>query len=390
MLNLALVSLAAVSPASDRPALGDPPPPLGLEHRLQWPEGAPVDWEGLRGKVVVLEFWGTWCPPCVAAIPHLNELAEQFDGADVRFVAISFEEPEVVRSFLERRPMRSWIGLDTDRSVSEAFGIGAYPTTVLVDRTGRIAAYTSPEVVTPRVLRAMLAGESPPIHVRDATTVDPGVEANELEPLFEVSIRPSTGRVTGFRTDPPGTFTTLGQSLSNILSAAYDVSWTRTRVDVELPGDRYDVRVHTPPEMEERLLHEALESTFGFRTRRIEEEVDAFALRVTDATAKLLQPSKSGEWSSSSGARGFGATGCSLADLARMLENRLDTPVFDETGIAGLFDFELQLSSNGTGDVAAALRGQFGLELATGRRRISLLVLEPPEGVEAPPEAHDY
>jgi len=57
---------------------GDPAPPLGFEFVVQGPQLADLNWQNLRGKVVILDFWGTWCAPCVADIPHLNELISSY------------------------------------------------------------------------------------------------------------------------------------------------------------------------------------------------------------------------------------------------------------------------------------------------------------------------
>src|SRR5215475_12511717 len=71
--------------------LGDPAPPLNLAEVLQAPKDANTTWESLRGKVVVLDFWATWCGPCVASIPHWNELSQKFRDQPVVFLAISDE-----------------------------------------------------------------------------------------------------------------------------------------------------------------------------------------------------------------------------------------------------------------------------------------------------------
>src|SRR5881396_890266 len=94
---------------SDPPKLGDQPAPLGFEKLLQAPDGAKASWAALKGKVVVLEFWATWCGPCIAAIPHLNELADHFKDKPVQFIAITDEEEKVVAPFLKRKPIHAWV-----------------------------------------------------------------------------------------------------------------------------------------------------------------------------------------------------------------------------------------------------------------------------------------
>src|ERR1043166_8835648 len=112
------------------PKIGDAPPAFGLEKALQAPDGKKVEWAALKGKVVVLEFWATWCGPCIAAIPHLNELADKFKDEPIQFIAITSEDEKVVRRFLRNKPIRAWIGLDTDKSMHDDYGITHIPRSV--------------------------------------------------------------------------------------------------------------------------------------------------------------------------------------------------------------------------------------------------------------------
>ncbi len=123
---------------------------------MQAPATALDGWGSLRGQAVVLEFWATWCDDCVAAIPHLNGLAERLQGRPVRFIFITNEDPAVVKKFLKTHPLRGWIGLDADSSAFAAFGVRGIPHTVVLDPEGRVAGQTYPELLTPGMLEAVL------------------------------------------------------------------------------------------------------------------------------------------------------------------------------------------------------------------------------------------
>ena len=97
--------------------IGQPAPEITLESLLQAPGHAKATREALLGKVVVLEFWGTYCAPCIAALAHLNRLVGEFEKEPVQFIAITHENREVVERFLSRREIVGWVGLDTDESV---------------------------------------------------------------------------------------------------------------------------------------------------------------------------------------------------------------------------------------------------------------------------------
>src|SRR6478672_11497691 len=92
-------ALAEESPKA--PTIGQAAPPLAVA-LLQAPADTKADWSALKGKVTVLEFWATWCGPCVGAISHMNELAEAFKDRPVQFIAITDEKEATIKEFLGR------------------------------------------------------------------------------------------------------------------------------------------------------------------------------------------------------------------------------------------------------------------------------------------------
>lgn len=119
---------------------------------------------GLRGKVVLVNFWATWCPPCREELPDLNALAERHP-TDLVVLGISSESAEELRSFVARQPIKYPILVDAETNVNLAFGIEGIPRTIIYDRNGKMAAQAcdmrSRKQLEAMVVRAQLSGTTP-------------------------------------------------------------------------------------------------------------------------------------------------------------------------------------------------------------------------------------
>jgi thiol-disulfide isomerase/thioredoxin len=90
-------------------------------------------------NIVMLDFWATWCGPCVQELPILSEVAEAYKNKGVAFVAVNLNEtPEQIKKFQESKKLKFTVALDTDGAVGTAYGANAIPLLVLVDKKGTV------------------------------------------------------------------------------------------------------------------------------------------------------------------------------------------------------------------------------------------------------------
>jgi len=353
---------------------------------LQWVNtDRPLTLKELRGKVVVLEFWTTWCAPCVAAIPHLNELATKFEGR-VQFISISNEDEEVVREFLGDKPIAGWVGLDTDRSMWKGFAVEGIPHTVLVGPEGNVLAETRPEGFTEEMLEAVVAGKIAEVREKlpkasGAIDAFAGMRSGESsEALLEAWIRPhQPSNMMGVKR-ANNEILMRGMGLREIIGNGLGISFERVMLPEELAQQDYDLVVRVPDaraEMLKTVLRQTLEVGLGLQLRQETREAEVWVLAAPQGrTAALRQPTTKGG-SAARRMRGMlEGRYSSTVDLARMLESALGKPVVDETGIEGTFHFDLKWDEEKTESVVVAVREQLGLELREARRPIEFMVVE--------------
>lgn len=133
---LALVLLVAVAPARElKPYPEGATPPLALQDL----HGKLHPLKDYRGRVVLINFWATWCPPCRAEMPSMQRLKDKLTGQPFTILAVDMgESEEAVQGFLKEIPVNFTILLDKDGSALKAWKVFAFPTSFLVDKKGAV------------------------------------------------------------------------------------------------------------------------------------------------------------------------------------------------------------------------------------------------------------
>ncbi len=130
-------------------------PPFSLPDR----EGKPVDVSAYRGKVVLLNFWATWCPPCREEEPSLRQLAKAMDPKKFQLVAVSVDEGgwPAIDKFFAGKPPPYAVALDQDGRISQIYGTTKYPESYLSDSSGTLRLkFVGPRNWTDRSVFALL------------------------------------------------------------------------------------------------------------------------------------------------------------------------------------------------------------------------------------------
>ena len=119
---------AAVAPSMPAP-----------DFTLKSAEGAILRLGELRGRVVLVNFWATWCGPCKVEMPHLNRLHEKYRASGFVLLGVNIDDdPRQASALATRMGLKFPVLLDTDKSVTRRYALDSMPGTVLIDRDGKV------------------------------------------------------------------------------------------------------------------------------------------------------------------------------------------------------------------------------------------------------------
>jgi len=365
------------------PEKGTPAPPLDSLQLLQTPLGAKADWASLKGKVAVLEFWATWCSPCVASLPHLNQLVESLDPTKFQFISIDDEDLKTVQTFLTRKKMSGWVGVDTSGGVFAWYGIKSRPTTIIVDGNGKIVAVTEIDSVSAADLQAVAEGKNVAFKPTTEIVTSSGASATDTsaQSLFAVSVSKAAPDAKASQVNHPPTGTDfLGNDADGLMTNVFNVFGNRYVLKGPLPEGRYDLRmnfVDVPNSVVDSAVQQAVLSALHLQIQPKTVSRSAYILRATEASKQLLSPSasthkvKRGYWHGI-----YILMNGTMDDLAYVLATGLENPVVNETGIDGRFDARFRVTGEDIDSMNAVLKEKLGLELVQGNQEMSITVLE--------------
>ena len=142
-MTAAMVLTGCSSPSSVSAAVkpdGERKP--AVDFSLTDAAGKPVRLSDFKGKVVLLNFWATWCGPCKVEIPWFIEFQQTYRGKDLVILGVSFDDDgwKSVKPYVAEKKINYRIMIGTDEVAKQYGGLDSLPTTLMIDRAGRVAA----------------------------------------------------------------------------------------------------------------------------------------------------------------------------------------------------------------------------------------------------------
>ncbi len=381
-LLLATLLIAASNQASAAAVtIGSPAPAITLDQLFPEQPAANASLGALAGKAIVLEFWATWCAPCIDAIPHINELAAQFKDRPVQFISITDEEPSLVEGFLKKKPIGGWVGIDRSNQSNKAYGREGIPFTVLIDAQGKVAAITHPSMIKASHIEDLLAGRplNIPMPMGGSMTVWRSSNESGPPPILDVLIRPTTSE-NASTSRSVKQFNAKHADLRTLIASAYGFQTGRIEGPALERTDWYDMLLNLPSARRyddlTPLLQQVVCVAFGVKVERQTRETDVLVLKAPDGKPGVLTETVSTGGSMSSHSKGqFKLIGGSMSQLASILESELHRIVLDEAHLTGKYDIQFKYDNSEPAGLLGAIRKETGLTIEPARRLVEFLVV---------------
>ena len=346
-----------------------------------------------KSKVVILEFWATWCAPCIESFPHLEDLQKKF-AADVKILAVTDETEERVTRFLQKRNLSLPVVIDTDQKVAGKFPHQTIPHTVVIDKAGLVRVIALPKMITDETIKKVIAGQ--PVDIEEKSenlSFDPSKPLSGNENFtYQITVTPYqngipsmtnvTGGNGGYKNRRivctnmgPKTLYEIAYQFPMGIKTIVEVKnrkefdWSKQTAlcfDLIVPADLGEKRFD--------IMKQHLSMLLPYKPVIERRERKVKVLKMIDGQKPTLKPSAGGPLQYDYSGRGLALKNGEMKLVSDFLQDQLDIAVVDETKLTGLFDVTLEWYNEDPSRIYDELK-KIGLELVDATRKIDVLVI---------------
>lgn len=335
-----------------------------------------------KKKTIILEFWATWCAPCIAGFPHFNDLSKEFSSDEVVFASITNEqEINKVKTFLKKKPLLAYNLIDKDGKTNQNFGVSGIPQTVVIGKNGRLLWSGYYEDLTKELLKKIISTQRPikgESYESEIKNIDKGISSDfQLEVSlskdqslidFGKMLSMNPGGSNGYYSWTANTWSFLnfvGLQLNRI---------PKTRIKSNKPDFNINLKYFcniTKYDNPKMLLINSLAAVYNFSYSRKKEIRDCWELGIVDnkKLEKYLNSSEKKSWARGKEVYVFAAQPLSV--VSRQLEAFQQEIVEAAEDIEGTYDIEFP--NTNWSEIQTLLKEKYGLSLVRKRKEIEIL-----------------
>lgn len=339
------------------------------------------------GKIVLLDFWATWCRPCIEGFPKLEALQKEFSN-DLKIITITSDNEKRIKTFLEKKKTSLPIAIDSKETLATIFPHTTIPHTILIDGQGIIRAIANPSQITKEVISTLVNGKKIQVEEKkDAMEFNPSAfylgntpsavaqitVTNFRKGLPNVSTRFQNGKLTILNLLPQ----TIYENLYNFPNKVRSVWEADKKKSVWTEGNLYCVEIvaidKTEKEAKEMLL-QYLQGVLPVKARIEKREMKVKILQKIGKESKL-EVAKADQESliHVSSANSFEMRNSPIKDLISYLEDWGQMAIADETNLTQNYNLKINWYHESPEKIHEELK-KIGLEMVDGKRRVDVLV----------------
>ncbi|WP_082113188.1 redoxin domain-containing protein [Kordia jejudonensis] len=389
-LLLMLLALTSLTHAQSALKIGDQIPTLAFTDLLN-SKATTASSTDLQGKIIILDFWATWCGPCIPAMKNLIQLQNEFPN-DLQVIGIAEDKPERLQRFIDNTTSNVWFGLQTAQ-LKALFPYRILSHSIVINPEGTIVAITSTDNITKEVIHRIKDGKQISLPFKQEN-IKFDYEADPFPPkdtsqervLLKGGIEGVSSFSKGYLHDKTYNgrrVTIINQTIPSMYRNLYQISYNRTIFEIDEekysyknPKNKYCLDVITEKADESMYAKgiSKLAETFPVKAKLVTRNIPVYVLQVLDETKlkKLITTTQERTFEY----RGYEFHGkrIPIKEFVKYIENEAPVPVVDETNCTELLDIDFIFDPQQKGSFKEEL-AKLGLKLSKAEREVELLVI---------------